>query len=114
MLRPLFSRAIVPIAAFLALFPFVPNRGELSASVSISRPAKVADLKDRLEKGLRARLPADFQFIERVVDLVNQGQLPEKLVMGTFDYARRKSRRRPFPYFERALRLRAAKIGVTI
>jgi hypothetical protein len=69
--------------------------------------------KDELEKGLRARLPREFEFIARVVDMVDKKQLPRELVESTFQWARRKPRY-PFPYFERGLRDRAAKLGITI
>jgi hypothetical protein len=68
-----------------------------------------------LEKGLRARTNQELQFIESVLQLVQNRQLPATLVRATMDYARRKAKRKyPFPYFERALRLRAARLGVTI
>ena len=77
--------------------------------------AEEPSLKDTLEKGLRARRPVEFQFIAQVVTLVDQGQLPRKLVLGTFHYARKKGNPKyPFPYFQQALILRAAKIGVQI
>ena len=76
----------------------------------------VADLRDQLEKGLRARRPEEFRFIQHVVDLVNQGRLPLQLVKSTFQWARKKSdvKRYPYQYFERGLRLRAAKLGIEI
>ena len=75
--------------------------------------AKEADLKERLEKGLKARRPAEFKFIARVVELVEQKTLPLGMVDGTFLWARRKAKH-PFQYFERGLRIRAAKIGVKL
>jgi hypothetical protein len=76
----------------------------------------VADLKDQLEKGLRARLPREFAFIAQVVDMVEHGRLPLELVVGTFHWAREKAtyKRYPFPYFEQALRIRARRQGITI
>jgi hypothetical protein len=74
---------------------------------------QVADLKDQLEGGLRARLPREFAFIDQVVDKVHAGELPLEMVMSTFQWARRK-RPYPFPYFERGLRLRAAKEGIDL
>ena len=76
----------------------------------------VADLRDQLEKGLRARRPEEFRFIQRVVEMVNQGQLPLGLVKSTFQWARKKAdvKRYPYQYFERGLRLRAAKLGILI
>ncbi len=76
-------------------------------------PQKKPALKDELEKGLKARLPAEFKFVETVVGMVDAGTLPLDLVESTFLWARRKQPY-PFPYFVRGLRLRAAKIGIDI
>jgi len=78
-----------------------------------SHAANIADLQEQLEDGLLARRPAEFKFIARVVKLVEQNKLPRKLVVETFQYARKK---RPYPYvyFERALKIRAARIGVKL
>jgi hypothetical protein len=90
-------------AAVQSVFGQVPPEGRVS-------------LKDQLEKGLKARLPQEFAFIARVVDMVDKQQLPLELVQGTFLWAREKGKRTryPFPYFERGLRERAAKLGITI
>jgi len=74
---------------------------------------EVADLQEQLENGLQARLPAEFAFIARVVMKVEQNQLPLELVKGTFQWSRGK-KPYPFPYFERALRLRAAELGIQL
>ena len=80
----------------------------------VSLVARIAgDLKEQLEFGLRARRPSEFAFIQRVVTMVKANQLPEKLVKSTFQWARHK-KPYPFPYFERALRIRAAKLGIQI
>ena len=71
-------------------------------------------LQQELEFGLRARRPNEFAFIQRVVSLVNRGDLPLVMVKSTFVWSRRKSPYFPFPYFERGLRLRARQIGVVI
>jgi len=78
--------------------------------------ADVLDLKQQLEKGLKARRPSEFAFINLVVAMVENDSLPMDLVKSTFLWARKKglSTRYPFPYFERALRIRAAKQGITI
>jgi len=78
-----------------------------------SRAIEVANLKSQLESELKARRPVEFAFIARVVELVEKGRLPYGLVYGTFLYARQKQPR-PFVYFERAMRTRAAEIGVAI
>ncbi len=71
------------------------------------------DLKDALEKGLKARRPEEFKFIERVVFLVEQGVLPKRLVQSTFFWARKKPRVQAF-YFERALKIRARRLGILL
>lgn len=82
------------------------------------RPRRVrdgiqVDFKQQLETGLYARRDEEFAFIARVVQMVNQGQLSRELVTSTFIWARKK---RPYPYvyFERGLKVRAARIGITV
>lgn len=71
------------------------------------------NLKTTLEKGLRARRPVEFEFIQQTIDLVDAGTLPQSVVESTFLWARKK-RPYPYPFFERALRERAKRLGVTI
>ena len=71
-------------------------------------------LKQALEKGLKARRPSEFAFIRLVVDLVEDGVLPRKMVERTFLYARDRRQPYPMPYFEKALQLQAKKIGVKL
>ena len=75
--------------------------------------ADVADLQEQLESELQARRPVEFAFIDRVCDLVETDVLPVDLVNTTFLWARPK-RPRPYVYFERAMRIRAAKRGVQL
>ena len=72
-----------------------------------------ATLRELLEKDLRVRRPEEFAFINRVMQLVEEGELPEKMVYTTYLWARRKPRR-PLQYFELALRLRADKLGIDL
>ena len=74
----------------------------------------VADLKDQLKNGLRVRRAGDLAFIDKVVELVEAGRLPVSLVKGTFQWARTKTTRYPFPYFAKALRIRAGKLGIKL
>ncbi|MCH7728856.1 MAG: hypothetical protein IH991_20575 [Planctomycetes bacterium] len=76
----------------------------------------VANLKDQLNVGLRARRPEEFRFIANIVQMTQQGRLPIKLVLSTFHYVRTKKKDEKFPFviFERALRIRAAKIGIRL
>jgi len=77
---------------------------------------EVADLKEQLENGLKARLPADFAFISKVVTLVEQDKLPLNMVKAVFQWSRKKgaANNYPFPYFQRALKIRAKKLGIVI
>ncbi len=67
-------------------------------------------LKDVLNAGLKARLPQEFAFTERVVRMVNRGQLPLDMVQSTFLWAQRK-RIHQYEYFEHGLKVRAEQAG---
>ena len=110
-IRPV-AACIVAIAVWLS--DAGPTLPEDRPSASPAGPvAGVADLQTQLQSGLRARLPQEFAFIRRVVAMVKADQLPLDLVMSAFQWARHK-KPYPFPYFERALRTRAAKLGIKI
>ncbi|NBW97537.1 MAG: hypothetical protein EBR28_12630 [Planctomycetia bacterium] len=89
-----------------------------AASPTVARAAEPAaggtrpGLQDRLTTGLRVQRPEDAAFIKEVVDLVNSGDLPVKLVDSTYLWALQRQRKYPFPAFERALRLQAGRLGV--
>ncbi len=53
-------------------------------------------------------------FIDRVITMVNKGQLPADLVDSTFEWARKKPYKHRFQYFKQALIVRAASIGIRI
>jgi len=74
--------------------------------------AEVISLEDQLKTGLRTRRPEEGEFVEEVVRLVNAGRLPRKVVESTYLWAINRRQTYPFPAFERALRLRAEKLGV--
>ena len=75
---------------------------------------QVAELKDQLEGGLKARLPHEFVFIAVVVDRVEKRQISTGEVKSIFQWARRKNKVAPFPYFERAMRIVAGRKGVSL
>src|SRR5262245_60770061 len=84
-------------------------------TVAALPPAALGDnpqvnLKTMLEKGLKARRPVEFRFVARVVELVENGTLPKKMVQKTFLWAR-KQPEHPFQYFQRALQIQASEIG---
>jgi hypothetical protein len=68
---------------------------------------------ETIKAGLHTASREDEGFVQRVVDLMEQGTLPEKLVKSVFAWARRKERNR-FQYFKRGLTIQAAKIGVEV
>ena len=90
--------------------------GTVETASSLLLIVEVGDLKDQLEKGLKARRPAELAFIAHVVVLVETNKLPLPLVKSVFQWARKRGAKTnyPFPYFERALRIRAKKLGIII
>lgn len=70
------------------------------------------DLKGQLSRGLRARRPVEFQYIDSVVAMVDSGTLPRSLVDSTFIYARQQNTQQ-LQHFQFALQSRAKKIGIT-
>ena len=74
----------------------------------------VADLEQQLTSGLKIRLEEEQKFVDAVIVLVEQKRLPVSLVKSAFHWSRRKNPKVPYPYFERAMRLTAEKIGVAI
>lgn len=78
-------------------------------------------LYDQLRVGLKAYTKEDLAFIAEVVEKVEEGKLPRKLVDSTFLWARNRykakpngRRLRPMVYFQPALTLQAKKIGVVL
>lgn len=77
-------------------------------------------LEERLLVGLRVKTDADRAFIHHVVELVEQGKLPLRLVDSTYFWARQKAERsrrlynNPMVYFRPALVARAARLGIRI
>lgn len=83
-------------------------------SVGTLQAGDVASLSDQLKSVLRARRPVEFEFIARVVELVDQGQLPYDMVIAVMKYATGKRAKIPYPYFEQGIRIKAAELGVEI
>ena len=73
----------------------------------------VLDLEQTLKSGLKARRPVEFDFIRLVVLKVKDNEIPIELVQSTFLWARRQAAV-PYPYFERGLRERAARLGIAL
>ena len=79
-----------------------------------TRSATNVRLQDRLLQ-LQARLPEEKKFVADVVQLVEQGHLPEPVVNEAFFYSiKRYGGPAPFPYFERILRLQAERLKAQV
>lgn len=92
----------------------VGNTRSLQRTSRGSSTNRVVSLRDQLLAGLKVRRQVEKQFVDEVVRLVRERRLPTKLVLETFHYARRKPTKYPFQYFQRALAIRASRIGVRI
>jgi hypothetical protein len=65
-------------------------------------------LQTQLEKGLRARRPVEFTYIDEIIKLVEKKELPRLLVTTTYQWAQRQPTRR-LQYFQFALQARARR-----
>lgn len=71
------------------------------------------DLRTQLQKGLRARRPVEFEYINEIIALVESGELPKPLVTTTFVWARKQPTRQ-LQYFQFALQTRAKGLDVKL
>lgn len=79
-----------------------------------TRSATNTRMKDRLQQ-LQPRLPEEQKFIADVIQLVEQGHLPEPVVNEAFFYSiQRYGGPMPFPYFERILRIQAERLKAQV
>ncbi|MBT3891377.1 MAG: hypothetical protein HN617_09045 [Planctomycetaceae bacterium] len=87
----------------------------LVSSLALLQAGQSERLVEQLKAGLKVRKPAEKLFVEQVVQLVDKKVLPLSMVLGVFQYARKKEDRYPFFYFREALKIRAAKeLGVKL
>lgn len=100
---------------FLVATPLAAVAAPMAMTLAQQAPPVTgsASLQETLVFGLRPRTPDDEAFITMVVAKTDAKVLPLELVISTFRYARGK-KPYPFPFFERALRIRASQIGVTL
>ena len=70
-------------------------------------------LRELLEKDLRARREMEFTFIQRVVDRVEEKKIPLDTVMTMYRWSKHKSRR-PYQYFEKGMKVQAARLNVDL
>ena len=86
-----------------------------------AQTARTPTLKERLTFGLLAAIPSELAFIDAVVDGVEEGRVPLKLVDRTFFWARDRTPqlrgefvRRPIIYFQPALEIQLARLDIEI
>ena len=111
------TRRMLLVAACLAVgfgvAMLVPDKGN-SAGLKRSGPLSKTDkLREQLWS-LRPRSPQEFEFVDRIVQLVEQGKLPIQTVEAAFNWARKKHKRYQFPYYQRAQMILAARSGIRI
>ena len=88
--------------------------GPIEFATNRSSPYVQITLRQQLEKGLKCRRPVEFQFVDHVADLVDQGKLPIDMVNKCFDWSRQKNSFRPFVYFARSLTIMAEQNGFSL
>lgn len=112
---------IVVIAAGGAAIRAQQSTGGVRPNDSRNSEGRQISLRDQLRVGLKAVTKADFAFIDLIVQKVEAGVLPRKLVDSTFLWARRRVEaqrrqyyKRPMVYFQPAMVLRARAVGVKL
>jgi len=88
--------------------------GPLAAADPPASPEAEVSLKDRLVTGLRAVRPEDVAFCERVASATQTGQLPIKLVDGTYFWAIGRGGDYPLPSFAKALDIQCRRLGLAL
>ena len=106
-------RLLVVLIALVALC------SSSNAQVSLTNrtlvvPSKAPSLADFLIARLRATTADQKSYVQHVVRMVEQNRLEKRLVLALERHARRKNPFFPFPVYERALRVEAAKRGVPV
>jgi|GEM_PF-1096850 len=75
---------------------------------------KVATLEEQLINQLRATTDDRKAFIRLVIQYVNQEKFERRQLIAIQRYAMRRNPQFPFPYFERAMRFEAEKVGIDL
>ncbi len=76
--------------------------------------SKVARLEDQLLVGLRATRTDQRTFLRKIAEHVEKGAMERARVLAIYEWAITRNGRYPFPYFERAMRLDAKKLGIEL
>lgn len=103
-------RALLRLLLLAAWWP----AAETSAQIvpPLAGRSGVAKLEDQLIVRLRATSEDRQAYIRLVVQRIEQGQFELPRVRAIERYAIKRNPRFPFPYFERAMRVEAERLGV--
>ncbi len=82
--------------------------------VGVNQGRGVASLSDQLTRGLRAVAPDQQQYVQLVVQEVDQGRLPRGLVNLVYKWSLERNPDVPFPYFQYALTILAKRRGINL
>ncbi|TWU41550.1 hypothetical protein Q31b_29990 [Novipirellula aureliae] len=110
------SSVLLPLSVCGTLFIFSSSSSAqivipTTPSIEIDR---YASLEDQLINRLHAVTEQQQAYIRFVVRQVKEGKLEIKLVVAMERYAIRRRPDFPLPFFERAMRLQAARVGVSL
>ena len=112
------NRCMLAVLSFVLTFASSSQgrAGDFTRQNSGSVAVRLSDdFENQLNVVLKSRRPVEFEFVATVVKMVEEDQLPLELVQSTFNWVRKKKDcRYPFVYFEKALRVRAAKLGIVV
>ncbi len=108
--------------AFASAFAMVMFLGPiegLHSEAAAQTTKESATFRERLIAGLQVRRPSEFAFIDAVIDTVDRGELPQRLVDRFFFWARSRpatslATARPIIYFEQGLTIQAKKLKIVI
>jgi hypothetical protein len=103
-------RLLLLALAVSATAPMAAPAADPPAAARSSMPS----LAERLKTGLRVQAPDDVAFCDAVAQHVRTGRLPGKVVDSTYLWAVQRGKKYPFPAFAHVMRIKAAKLGVTL
>jgi len=110
------QRYLIPLLFMLIGMIAANKLMSADSSVDVESARGVATLKERLMSGLRARTDAEKDYVQEVVNYVQEGKLPIKLVDSTFLWVRKNKATNNYPifYFKRILELRAKTLNLEV
>ena len=107
--------SLVAILVFIGFFLVSSNLHSQDFNPDNFNPAQFEEYERQLNAILKTRRDEEKAFVKAVVKNVRDGKLPAKLISTSFKWVRnrRPNTNYPFIYFERVLRLQAAKLKLS-